>query len=121
MSSLLHQFHCVPGTIQARKRCRSTRCAAAGSAARTRCHGLPRVRAAFFEDTCSPAMAPIVGTHIFQPSPIFLKAPSFLGSTKPEWTRRRRVPFSPLEKKNETTVPGGEPYPTFPSCPLFQA
>src|SRR5229473_1128849 len=111
MSSLLHLFYSVPGTIQARKRV-------------SRSNSLSRPAArqcSFLEETCSPAMAPILGTHFFQPSPIFLKAPSFLGSTKPEWTRRRRVPFSTLERINVTTVSSGEPYPTFPSCPLFQA
>jgi hypothetical protein len=43
-------------------------------------------------------------TTFFQPSLMFLKAVSFFGRTKPEWTRRRRVPFSTLERMNVTTV-----------------
>src|ERR1700732_5320867 len=71
--------------------------------------------------SCSAAMVPTVRTTFFQPSPMFLNAVSFFGSTKPEWTRRSRVPFSTLERMNVTTVSSREPYPTFPACPPFQA
>src|ERR1700726_1839768 len=66
-------------------------------------------------------IAPMFWTTFFQPSLMLLKAVSFFGRTKPEWTRRRRVPFSTLESMNVTTVSSREPYPTFPSCPPFQA
>ena len=64
---------------------------------------------------------PLQGQKRHAPSLIFLKAVSFFGRTKPEWTRRRRVPFSTLERMNVTTVSSREPYPTLPSCPPFQA
>src|SRR6266704_4814280 len=69
----------------------------------------------------SSAISPIMGTTFFHPSLIPLKALSFFGSTKPEWTTRSRVPSSTLASVKVTTVSSREPYPTFPSCPPFQA
>ena len=42
--------------------------------------------------SCPPAMRPMLGTTFFQPLPMVSRADSFLGTTKPEWTRRTRVP-----------------------------
>src|SRR5271155_3503371 len=74
-----------------------------------------------FEEYCSAAMVSILWRTVGHPSLIPLKAMLFFGSAKPEWTKRRRVPFSTLERVHATTVSSRDPYPTFPSCPPFQA
>jgi hypothetical protein len=74
-----------------------------------------------FEESCSAATVSSFLKTFGHPSLMFLKAVSFFGAMKPEWTRRRHVPFSTLERTHVTTVSSREPYPTFPSCPPFQA
>jgi len=49
------------------------------------------------------------GGTFFQPSLIFLNAVSFSGVTKPEWTRRTRVPSATREKVQATSVSSREP------------
>src|SRR5262245_33984549 len=44
----------------------------------------------------------MLGTTFFQPLPMVSRADSFLGTTKPAWTRRRRLPFPVLESVHVT-------------------
>jgi glutathione S-transferase len=48
-------------------------------------------------------------TTTFQPSLIPLNAESFLDTTKPEWTRRTRVPLPTRDSVHVTTVSSGAP------------
>src|SRR5258708_33485994 len=69
---------------------------------------------------CSSARAPRSLTTFFQPAPMVVRALSFRGETKPEWTRLRRVPPGTRDRGKGTRVSSGAPYPTLPSCPPFQ-
>src|SRR5215208_4993913 len=60
-------------------------------------------------EVCSPVIAPMRGTTLFQPPLMFRYAVSFLGRTNPECTRRSRVPPSTFFSVKVTTVSSRAP------------
>ena len=67
------------------------------------------VEAARLRQPCSAARASIFARTFVQPLLMFSKADSFFGSTKPEWTRRMRVPVWHRGEERSTTVSSREP------------